>query len=133
MATYADWAASRQSTTTGNGTSSTSQASGPVKILIDGQGNLVQDVSGTPSSSAGIMQEEADMSLDDQQEIVHNIRQQHRDSGGSSAHNGNGHHYAATQNEEQRMWSNMAIPPATILLVIGTPLAATRNSYVKLI
>lgn len=98
------------------------QSSAPVKLLIDAQGDVVQDISSissqVPGSASGIMEESA-MSLDDQQEIVHNIRQQHRDSGVHNAQNGNGHHHAATVSEEQRLWSNKAIPPATILLVIG--------------
>lgn len=122
MATYADWAASRQSSAAGYSTAtSASNGSAPVKLIIDAHGNVVQDLSSSSSSQVleASMMEEAIMSVDDQQEIVHNIRQRQRDSDGSMTHDGAAHYIPATISEEQRMWSIMAIPSSTILLVIG--------------
>lgn len=115
--TYADW-------TSGYSTASASNGSAPVKLLIDAHGDVVQDLSSSSSSQVleASMMEEAIMSVEDQQEIVHNIRQRQRDSDGSITHDGSAHYTPAAISEEQRMWSNMAIPASTILLVIGKQL-----------
>lgn len=113
MSTYADWSASRQSASNQH----TPTASSPVKVVMDSQGNVIRDAQ-LPVMSSQVdsgMMEEVRMSLDDQQAIVHNIRQQHRDSNSKAGM----HEHATTLSEDQRAWNNKAIPPSTILLVIG--------------
>lgn len=126
MATYADWAASRQASPARQGTSA------PVKLVIDGQGNVLHDghAASLPwpaAQSGGSMIEETSMTVDDEQEVVQNIRARQR-SNDSGEYPVQYSYQPATVNEEQRAWSSRSIPPNTILLVIGAYWRARRHS-----
>lgn len=115
MATYADWAASRQSTPV-------QSSNGPVKLVIDSQGNVVQDMSSN-SASTGFdsgMMEETHMSVDDPQEVVQKIRARTRSDGSNGVQPHSLPAYPATLNEQQKAWSAKDLPASAILLVIGT-------------
>jgi len=134
MATYADWAASRQSTPATQGSST------PVKLVIDSQGNVLQDVSATSMptdfESSMMMMEETPMSIDDQLEVVQGIRTRQRSNDGRNDYEQHRQHYhPATLNDEQRLWSSKPLPPSTILLVIGRghPMHAYQYIYPPLL
>lgn len=154
MATYADWSASRQdpaSNVSQQYHQDGSNGSGPVKLLIDGQGNLLHSstsssASGRPGYAGEFTHQQAPdlamdrmaamedsqhnsmMSIDDQQEIVQNIRSSHRSGAGQHhQHQSHGNAYAST-NDEQRAWTSRQLPPTTILLVIGTSESAQSTA-----
>lgn len=130
MATYADWAASRQSAPGGQ------SSSAPVKLVIDGQGNVLHDAqSAAMSVSAGLqshgsMIEETPMSVDDQQEVVQSIRARQR-SNDSGDYLIRQTYHPTTINDEQRAWSSRSIPSTTILLVIGKYRCLQSMAYQK--
>jgi hypothetical protein len=144
MATYADWSASKQFGVSGSsqqhGAAQSNQSSQPIKLLIDEQGNLLHsstssshsvlsgyagDASWQQVTDLQAMTEDmeasdaANMSINDQQEIVQDIRNSHRSSGGGAQYYHATHQSYASVNEEQKAWISRQIPPSTILLVIG--------------
>lgn len=129
MATYAGWAASRQSAPSGTHGGS----SMPVKLIIDSQGNVLQDVSTTsmPTDFESSMMEETPMSVDDQLDVVQGIRARQR-SNDSDEYQQRQPYHTATLNDEQRLWSAKALPSSTILLVIGEVVRALDTMHVSI-